>query len=180
MTQFTTGTSGATGGLQQTTRWNASLKVRLAGFAVAVIAVAFLIIRIDTSIWRQQAQLQEEFAAVKAEKFYFAANFRVSLRQIREAWLELISHGKPGRPRRLPARGTRAPGVAAKQGRELPDSERTGEVSAIGSGLRRLYGPPEPPDGEEWSAAKAAKVLPQRTRNCGLNPSPCWTCARRW
>ena len=91
MTQIRTGTTGATGGSGQTTRWNASLRVRLAGFAVAVVAVAFLIIRIDTSIWRQQAQLQEEFAAVKAEKFYFAANFRVRLRQIRETWLELLS-----------------------------------------------------------------------------------------
>jgi signal transduction histidine kinase len=95
MTQFSTGTSGATGGLGQTTRWNASLKVRLAGFAVAVVVVALLIIRVDTSIWRQQAQLQEEFAAVKAEKFYFAANFRVRLRQIREAWLDLSLTGNP-------------------------------------------------------------------------------------
>jgi signal transduction histidine kinase len=67
----------------------------LAGFAVAVIAVAFVIIRIDTSIWRRQAQLQEEFAAVKAEKFYFGANFRVGLRQIREAWLDLYLTGDP-------------------------------------------------------------------------------------
>ncbi len=95
MTQFRTGTGGATGGLGQTTRWNASLKVRLTGFAVAVTAVAFLLIRIDTSIWRQQAQLQEEFAAVRAERFYLAANFRVKLRQIREAWLDLYLTGNP-------------------------------------------------------------------------------------
>jgi len=95
MTRFKTGTSGATGGLGQTTRWNASLRVRLAGFAMAVIAVAFVIIRIDTSIWRRQAQLQEEFAAVRAERFYFGVSFRGRLRQIREAWLDLYLTGNP-------------------------------------------------------------------------------------
>jgi signal transduction histidine kinase len=95
MKWFRGGTSGFTSGLRQTTWRKAPLKIRLAGFAVVVTAVALLIIRIDTSIWRQQAQLQEEFAAVRAEKFYFGVNFRMSLRQIREAWLDLYLTGNP-------------------------------------------------------------------------------------
>ena len=95
MTQSGAGTSDATGGLRQTTWWNASLKVRLAGFAVAVSAVALLILFLDTSIWRQQAQLEKAFAAVRAEKFYFGVKFRISLRQIRGAWLDLYVTGKP-------------------------------------------------------------------------------------
>jgi signal transduction histidine kinase len=95
MTELMTGISGATGGRGRTTGWNASFKVRLAGFALAVAALALLIIRIDTSIWREQRRLQEEFEAVKAEKFYFGVNFRVSLRQIRETWLDLYLTGNP-------------------------------------------------------------------------------------
>jgi signal transduction histidine kinase len=95
MTQLTTGTSASTGGLRRTTPWYASFTARLIGFAVAVMAAALLIIRIDTSIWREQGRLQEEFADVKAERFYFGVNFRVSLRQIRETWLDLYLTGNP-------------------------------------------------------------------------------------
>jgi len=93
MTRLMTGTSGSTGGLRQTTRWSLSFKIRLAAFAVVVTAVALLVLWIDTSIWRHQARLQEEFAAIKAEKFYFGVNFRVRLRQTRETWLDLYLTG---------------------------------------------------------------------------------------
>ena len=95
MMQFGTGTGGATGGLRQTTGGDASLKVRLAGFAVAVTAVAVVIILLDTSIWRQQARLQKVMADIKAEKFYLGASFRVRLREIRETWLDLYLTGDP-------------------------------------------------------------------------------------
>ena len=95
MTQLMSGTSASSGGLRRTTRWNASFTARLAGFALAVTIAALLIIRIDTSIWREQGRLQEEFADVKAEKFYFGVNFHVSLRQIRETWLDLYLTGDP-------------------------------------------------------------------------------------
>ena len=95
MTQFGTGTGSARGGSGRTTWREASLKLRLAGFAVAVSAVAVLIILLDTSIWRQQARLQKVVADVKAEKFYFGVSFRVSLRQIREAWLDLYLTSNP-------------------------------------------------------------------------------------
>ncbi len=95
MTQWMSGTSGATGGPERTTRWVPSFKVRVAGFAVAVTAAALLIISIDTSIWSRQAQLHEEFAAIKAEKFYVAANFRVSLHQVRATWFDFYFTGDP-------------------------------------------------------------------------------------
>lgn len=95
MTQSRTATSGATGGLRQTTWRNAPLTVRLAGFGVAVAAVALAIVLLDTSIWRRQAQLQKVMADIKAEKFYLGASFRVSLRQIRETWLDLYLTGDP-------------------------------------------------------------------------------------
>jgi signal transduction histidine kinase len=95
VTQSRTATSDATGGLRQTTWWNASLTVRLAGFAAAVAAVALVIILLDTSIWRRQAQMQKVVADIKAEKFYFGASFRISLRKIRETWLDLYLTGDP-------------------------------------------------------------------------------------
>ena len=95
MTTLTTGTPGSTGGLRRATRLNASFKVRVIGFALALVAAGLVITRIDTSIWREQGHLQEEFAAVKAEKFYFGVNFRVRLRQIRETWLDLYVTGNP-------------------------------------------------------------------------------------
>jgi len=54
MRQFNNGTSGFTGGLRQTAWKNPSLPVRLAGFALAVAAVAFLIVGIDSNIWRRR------------------------------------------------------------------------------------------------------------------------------
>ena len=95
MTRDVSGTSDATGGLGQTTRWAPSFTIRVAGFAAAVAAAALLIISIDTSIWNRQAQLRQEFEAIKAEKFYLAANFRVGLRQIRATWLDFYFTGDP-------------------------------------------------------------------------------------
>ncbi len=93
MTQDVSGTSDATGGLEQTTRWAPSFKIRVAGFVAGVTAAALLIVSIDTSIWSRQAQLRQEFEAIKAEKFYLAANFRVGLRQIRATWLDFYFTG---------------------------------------------------------------------------------------
>jgi signal transduction histidine kinase len=88
MKQFSNGTSGSTGGLRQTTWKNPSLQVRLAGFALAVAAVAFLIVGIDSNIWREQRRLEEGFAAIKAEKFYFGVNLRVKLRKLSDSLLD--------------------------------------------------------------------------------------------
>jgi len=65
-----------------------SLRLRLVGFGFAVASVAFLIIRIDTNIWRAQAHLEEGFADIKAEKFYSGINFRGSLRRLSDALLD--------------------------------------------------------------------------------------------
>lgn len=88
MKQFTDGTSGASGGLQRATWRSPSLRVRLAGFVLAVAAVAFLIVRIDRNIWRAQAHLEEGFAAIKAEKFYFGVTFRMGLRKLNDSLLD--------------------------------------------------------------------------------------------
>jgi signal transduction histidine kinase len=88
MKRFIDGTSDFTSGLPRTTWKNPSLQVRLIGFALAVAAVAFLIVRIDSNIWRAQGHLEEGFAAIKAEKFYFGVNFRVSLRKLNDSLLD--------------------------------------------------------------------------------------------
>jgi len=90
-----TGMPGSTLGLRRTTHRDAAFKARVATFGLALAAVALLVTRIDTSIWSEQGHLQEEFAAVKAERFYFGVNFRVRLRQIRETWLDLYLTGNP-------------------------------------------------------------------------------------
>ncbi len=64
------------------------MRVRLAGFAVAVAAVALLIVGIDRNIWREQGQLKAGFAAIKAEKFYFGVNLRDRLRELNTSLLE--------------------------------------------------------------------------------------------
>jgi signal transduction histidine kinase len=89
------GTSGVTSGLQRTTWKSPSLQVRVVGFAVAVVAVAFLIVRIDRNIWRAQAHLEEGFAAIKAERFYFGVNFRVRLRKLSDSLLDYHLSGNP-------------------------------------------------------------------------------------
>ena len=88
MKQFSDGTSGFTGGLQRATWKNPPFQVRLAGFALAVAAVACLIVGIDSNIWRAQGRLEEGFAAIRAEKFYFGINLRTSLRALNDTLLD--------------------------------------------------------------------------------------------
>ena len=95
MKRFKDGTSGFTGGPQRTTWMSPSLPVRLVGFSLAVVAFAFLIVRIDRNIWLAQGHLQEGFAAIKAEKFYFGVNFRVRLRKLSDTLLDYHLSGNP-------------------------------------------------------------------------------------
>jgi signal transduction histidine kinase len=64
------------------------LQLRVAGFALAVAAVTFLIVRIDSNIWRAQAHLEGGFAEIKAEKFYFGVSLRMNLRKLRDLLLD--------------------------------------------------------------------------------------------
>ena len=88
MTPSSNGTSGFTGGLRWTTWKDPSWRLRLAGFALAVAAVAFLIVGIDRSIWREQGSLEEGFAAIRAQRFYFGVNLRVRLRKLNDSLLD--------------------------------------------------------------------------------------------
>ncbi len=89
------GTAEARSALSQTTWWDPLLRSRLLVFGVAVAVVAFVIARIDANIWREQARLHEGFAAIKAEKFYFGVNFRVSLRKLNATLLDFHLKGNP-------------------------------------------------------------------------------------
>ena len=51
MKQIKDGTSGFRSGPRRTTWMSPSLLVRLVGFSLAVLAFAFLIVRIDRNIW---------------------------------------------------------------------------------------------------------------------------------
>ncbi len=88
MKQVSNGTFSFTGGLQRTTWKGSSLHVRLIGFVLAVAAVAFLIIKIDSNIWHAQGHLETGFAAIKAEKFYFGVNLRIRLRKLSDSLLD--------------------------------------------------------------------------------------------
>ncbi len=79
----------------RTTWKNPSWQVRLAGFALAVAAVALLIVGIDSNIWRAQRHLEEGFAAIKAERFYFGVNLRMSLRKVSEPLLDYYLTANP-------------------------------------------------------------------------------------
>jgi hypothetical protein len=95
MKQIKDGTSGFSSGPLRTTWKNPSLQVRLVGFAMAVVAFAFLIVGIDRNIWHAQRHLQEGFRDIKAEKFYFGVNFRVRLRRLSDALLDYHLSGNP-------------------------------------------------------------------------------------
>src|ERR1039458_10724297 len=95
MKLFNDGTSGYRSGPQRTMWMSLSLPVRLVGFSLAVVAFAFLIVRIDRNIWLAQGHLQEGFAAIKAEKFYFGVNFRVRLRKLSDTLLDYHLSGNP-------------------------------------------------------------------------------------
>jgi len=95
MRRFDNGTSGFTGGLRRTIWKNPSSQVRLAGFALGAAAVAFLIIGIDRHIWLEQGHLEEGFAAIRAEKFYFGVNLRGRLREVNDWLLEYYLAANP-------------------------------------------------------------------------------------
>jgi signal transduction histidine kinase len=82
------GTSSFISGRSRSKWRNSSLQFRLLAFAAAVAAVAFLIIRIDSNIWRAQAHLEEGFAEIKAEKFYFGVSLRTNLRKLRDLLID--------------------------------------------------------------------------------------------
>ena len=88
MKQSISGASDSTRDPGQSTWKNPSFRARVAGFAIAVAAVAFLIVRIDVDIWRAQERLQQGILAIKAEKFYFGVNFRVRLRKLSDHLLD--------------------------------------------------------------------------------------------
>src|SRR5579859_863128 len=94
MMRFESETTSATSGSEPTTWKRPSFKVRLVGFALALVVGAFLIIRFDTNIWRAQGHLQEGFAAIKAEKFYFGVEFRGNLRKLTASLLDFRLTGK--------------------------------------------------------------------------------------
>jgi signal transduction histidine kinase len=96
MKQFGDETSGFTSGLQGATWKSPSLRTRLAWFALAVGAVVFLIVRIDSNIWQAQGHLAGGFAAIKAEQFYFGVNFRMSLRKLSDSVLDYKLTANPG------------------------------------------------------------------------------------
>ena len=81
-------------GSRPTTWRRPPFPVRLFGFALAMGVVAFLIVRFDANIWQAQKRLGEGFAAIKAEKFYFGVNFRVSLRKLTTSLLDFQRTGK--------------------------------------------------------------------------------------
>jgi signal transduction histidine kinase len=95
MKRLRDGTFGSSGGPQRTTWKSPALQARLAGFALAVVAFAFLIVRIDRDIWQAQGHLQEGFAAIKAERFFFGVNFRVRLRKLSDTLLDYHLSGNP-------------------------------------------------------------------------------------
>src|SRR6516225_655797 len=88
MSYIGNGTSSFIGGRSRS-KWRvSSLQFRLLAFAAAVAAVAFLIIRIDSNIWRAQTHLEEGFTEIKAEKFYFGVSLRMNLRKLKDLLLD--------------------------------------------------------------------------------------------
>jgi len=128
MKRFNDGTSGFTGGLQRTTWKNPSLRLRVTGFALAVVAVAFLIIGIDRNIWQAQGHLQEGFAAIKAEKFYFGVNFRVRLRRLSDALLDYHLSGEAADLQHF-----------RQEARELKDWLQTSQAGFVAPGERDAF-----------------------------------------
>ncbi len=93
MNRLTDGTTGFTSGPRRTTWKNLSWQVRVAGFALASVAVGFLIVQIDSNIWHAQQHLKDRFAAFNAEKFSFGLGFRVKLRRLSDRLLDYYLSG---------------------------------------------------------------------------------------
>ena len=93
MNRLRGGTSRFTGGPRRTTWENASFRGRVAGFALASVVVAALIVRIDSNIWHAQQHLKDRFAAFNAEQFSFGLSFRVKLRKLSDTLLDYYLSG---------------------------------------------------------------------------------------
>ncbi len=79
------------------------LRWRVVGFVAAVALGAFLIGRIDTSVWQRVKQLERDFAAIKTERFYNAVQIRASLKQLNEDLFRFHLKGDEGDLRRFQA-----------------------------------------------------------------------------
>jgi signal transduction histidine kinase len=89
------GTNHTTGGLRRITRKWPRWDLRLAVFAAALAAGLFLIVRVQSSVGRQMAALEQELSAVKAESFYVGVRARVRLRSLNEQLLDFHLYSNP-------------------------------------------------------------------------------------
>jgi signal transduction histidine kinase len=126
MKPMSSGTFSITSGAQRATWKNPSFRLRLAGFALAVATVALLIVGIDSNIWRAQSRLEEGFAAIKAEKFYFGVNFRVMLRTVNDSLLDYRLTGDPAELREFRRQALDLnTWIESKQGSFVTQAERS-------------------------------------------------------
>jgi len=71
------------------------LRWRVVGFVAAVASGAFLIGRIDTSVWQKVKQLERDFAAIKTERFYHSVEIRSQMKQLNEDLFRYYLKGDP-------------------------------------------------------------------------------------
>lgn len=72
-------------GPRRTTRVGQAPPSRVLLFVLAVVGGASLIAWIDTSTWQRMAQLEDDFAAIRAERFYQSVHVRRTMRELNDA-----------------------------------------------------------------------------------------------
>ena len=95
------GTNYSKPSLRQLTPLGFPLRWRVVGFVAAVSLGAFLIGRIDTSVWQKVKQLERDFAAIKTERFYHSVKIRSSIRQLNDDLFRYHLKGDQGDLRRF-------------------------------------------------------------------------------
>ncbi|MCX6905028.1 MAG: ATP-binding protein [Verrucomicrobia bacterium] len=83
-----TGTNHSTGGLGRFTRLTSLSNVRLVVFAFAVGLGVLVVLWLQAGVGHQMADLEAEFATLKAEAFYVGVQTRFSVRRLNELLLE--------------------------------------------------------------------------------------------
>jgi signal transduction histidine kinase len=89
------GTKGSTSGSWRSTRDAAPVRWRLIGFITALLLGALLIAWINTVTWQRVFQLEQDFATVRAERFYHSIHLRSAIRQLNDILFRFHLKGQP-------------------------------------------------------------------------------------
>src|SRR5688572_28120018 len=88
------GTFHSTRGFPRITRVRPAARLRLAGLVLTALLGSLLVIWVSRATWNRVADLQSEFAGLKADSFYLGVRMRNDIQRMNDALLRYRLRGE--------------------------------------------------------------------------------------